>query len=183
MAANRNDILKLSAELMYCVRRNDIIGARCIVSDISEKEDRKLIASKRNNRNHDGGEVCRTPLFEAVVRGNVEMVRFLVKECNADLEERAGYELFMFELVTPLLFAAILNKLEVVRCLIDLGADINAVSSCGSTPVLIACGQSSVALAACFISHGADVRKPKKSGETCLMKSGQIQRTLPSPHR
>ena len=172
MAVGRYDILKLSAELMNCVQKNDIIGARCIVSDISEIEDRKLIASKRDDRNHDGGEVCSTPLFEAVVRGNVEMVSFLVEECNADSEERAEYIVFfMEELVTPLLWAAIINQLEVVRCLIDLGADINAVSPCGSTPVLFACDQLSTEVAEYLIGRGADINKPNKSGETCLMKA------------
>ena len=169
MAACRNDFLELSAELMYCVRRNDIIGARSIFSDISEKEDRKFIVAKRENHNHDDDEVCSTPLFEAVVQGNVEMVRFLVKECHADLEERVIY--FMDELVTPLWCAADTNKLEVVKCLIDLGADINAASSYGSTPVSSACAQSSPAVAECLIRYGADVRKKNKFGQTCLMEA------------
>ena len=164
MAVGRNDILKLSTDLLNFVRKNNIIGARCIVSDISEKEDRKLIASKTDHYNG--------PLFEAAVRGNAEMVSFLVKECYADLDERAGYiGLFMDELVTPLFCAAILKKLEVVRCLIDLGADINAVSSCGNTPVLLACDQWSTEVAEYLIRRGADINKPNKTGETCLMKA------------
>ena len=126
MAACGNDILKLSTELMNCVRKNDIIGARCLFFDITEKEDRKLIVAKRDDCNHDDDDDCNAPLFEAVVKGNAEMVNFLVKECNADLEERGGY--FKYELMTPLLCAALLHKLEVVRCLNDHGADINAVS-------------------------------------------------------
>ena len=171
MAVGRNDILKLSTELMNCVRKNDIIGARSLFSDISEEEDRKLIVAKRDNRNHDGDEICVAPLLEAVARGNVEMVRFLVEECNADLEEQAVYGFFMYEPLTPLLYAATWSKLEVVRCLIDLGADINAVSPCGSTPVLFACGTSSPAVAECLIKHGADIKTPNKSGETCLIKA------------
>ena len=165
MAVGRNDILKLSTDLLNCVRENDIIGARCIVSYISEKKDRKLIASKKDN--------CNAPLFEAAVRGNAEMVSFLVEECSADLEERAEYIGFHFidELMTPLLCAAISKKLEVARCLIDLGADINAVSSCGSTPVLFACDQPNTEVAEYLIKHGADINKPNKSGETCLMKA------------
>ena len=165
MAACRNDILTLSIELINCVRKNDIAGAKCLFSDITEREDRKFVVAKRDD--------CNAPLFEAVVRENVEMVRYLVKECYADLEDRGGH--FPYESVTPLWWAAAENKFEVVKCLIDLGADINAASPNGSTPVLYACSQSSPAKAEYLIRHGADVKKPNNIGETCLMKSVKLK--------
>ena len=130
MAACQNDILKLSTELLNCVRKNDIIGAKRLFFNITEKKDRKLIVAKR--------EDCNAPLFEAALKGNAAMMSFLVKECYADLEERGKYFVYKLtprasiftksnDLVTPLWYAAASNKLEVVKCLIDLGADINTV--------------------------------------------------------
>ena len=161
MACCQNDILKLSTKLLNCVLKNDIIGAKCLFFNIKEKEDRKLIVAKRND--------CNAPLFVAVLEGNAAMVSFLVKECYADLEERGGYH--TYRLMTPLLGATLLNNFEVVKCLIDLGADINAVSSCGSTPVLFACDQSNTEVAEYLIRRGADIKKPNDFGETCLMRA------------
>ena len=165
MDACRNDILTVSIELMNCVKKNDIAGAKRLLSDITEKEDRKSIVAKRDD--------CNAPLFEAALRGNVGMMSFLVKECHADLEERG--ERFKNELVTPLWCAASRMEHEVVRCLIHLGADINAGSPNGSTPVLVACGLSNPAVAEYLIRHGADVKKPNNIGETCLMKAVKLK--------
>ena len=73
MAACRNDIPTSAIELINCVQKDDIFGAKSLFFNITEKEDMKSIVAKRND--------CNAPLFEAVVRENVEMVRFLVKEC------------------------------------------------------------------------------------------------------
>ena len=166
MSSFQNDILKLSTELMNCVRKNDIIGARCIVSDITEEEDRKLIVAKRDD--------CNAPLFEAACTGNAAMISFLVKECYADLEERGRYLPYV-SLITPLLCATVMNNFEAVKSLIDLGADINAVSSCGSTPLLFVCGKWTSAVAEYLIRHGADIKKRNKYGETCLMKAVELK--------
>ena len=162
MGVFRNDILELSTKLMNCVLKDDIIGAKCLFYDITDKADRKSIVAKKRNG-------CNAPLFEAALRGNAAMVSFLVKECYADLEERGRY--YNNKLMTPLLLAAILDHFEVVKCLIDLGADINAVSFGGCTPVLFACDNSSPAVAEYLIRRGADIKKPNKSGGTCLMKA------------
>ena len=103
------------------------------------------------------------------------MVKFLVEECHADKEERGRYHCTAFgitetvHMVTPLWCAAVSNKLEVVKLLISLGADINATSDTGNTPVLYACKLMNVDVVKYLILHGADVRKPDNDGETCLM--------------
>ena len=121
----------ISTSLLECVERDDVDGARRLLVGIDE-QGRKLIVAKRGNSN--------APLFVAAMRGNVNMVEFLVKECLADTEELGRYEdhLQSCHLVTPLWCAAASNKLEVLNLLIDLGADINAPADDGSTPVLYA---------------------------------------------
>jgi len=73
------------------------------------------------------------PLFIACKRGHVEIVEYLIKKCDADIEQRGKY------CVTPLWCAAVSGNLEVIKCLIFHGADVNAVSDSGSTPVRSAC--------------------------------------------
>ena len=117
-----------------------------------------------------------------LVEGNAAMVSFLVKECYADLEERGRY--IPYEPMTPLLCAALLNNIEAAKSLIDLGADINAVSSCGSyTPLLFACGKWTPTVAEYLIRHGADTEKRKQIRRDVSNESGRIKRNLPTPHR
>ena len=137
-----------------------------------DEQDRKSIVAKRDDRT--------APLFVATMRGNVNMVEFLARECHANLEElsrckiRNEYKnsfnvVETAHLVTPLWCAAVTNKLEVVELLIDLGADINAASDTGNTPVLYACKMMNVDVVKYLILHGADVKTPDSDGETCLM--------------
>ena len=151
MAARQNEILEVSAGLMDGVRRHDAVNAMCPCI-ITEKDERDLFDENRKD--------CNERLFKAAVRGNAAMVRYLVKECYADLEERGGY--FPYESVTPLWCAAAFNKFEVVKCLIDLGADINAASPDGSTPVLYACDKGNPVMVKCLIRHGGGCSKAEQ---------------------
>ena len=155
-------ILNLSTSLLGCAHRNDVDGARRLLDGI-DRRDRRSIVAKGDNDN--------APLFVAAMRGNVDMVEFLVKECHADMEERGRYEdleLKSSYLVTPLWGAAASNYLDVVDLLINLGADINASSENGRTPILEACS-TNVDVVEYLLKHGADVNIPGKDGETCLM--------------
>ena len=77
-------------------------------------------------------------------------------------------------LVTPLWCASASNNLEVVKSLLDLGANINAASDTGSTPVLHAVFNRNCEMVEYLVRHGADVQKPNNVGETCLMKAAQL---------
>ena len=119
--------------LLECVYNDDVIGARSLIFGVNE-QDRRSIVANINNLN--------APLFVAAMRGNVEMVKFLVNECHADKEECGRYyckpigSTETVHMVTPLWSAAVSNKLEVVKLLMSLGADLNAASDTGNTPVL-----------------------------------------------
>lgn len=99
-----------------------------------KREVRKDIVSREK-------EGC-TALFIACKRGHVEIVEYLIKKCDADIEQRGRYEVLddrSVHCVTPLWCAAVSGNLEVIKCLISHGADVNAVSDSGSTPVRSAC--------------------------------------------
>ena len=110
----------------------------------------------------------------------MDTVEFLAKECHAEKEELGRFNYIYNEssgaavvyLVTPLWCAAASNKFEVAKLLIDLGADINAVSDYyGGTAVHHACDAMKVDVAKFLIMHGANVAKPDRYGVTCLMNA------------
>lgn len=75
----------------------------------------------------------RTTLYEAVVNGNFEMVRFLLDN-GASL--KLDYENSKFN---PLHWAASVGKVDIVELLIEEGADVNAQDSDGRTPLNWVC--------------------------------------------
>ena len=173
------EIQEISTSLLECVQADDVVGARRLLAGV-DKQDRKLIFAKKDN--------CDPPLFVAAKRGKVDMVEFLVEECGAGLEERGTCTSSMgiVELVTPLWCVVVLNKFEMVKRLIYLGADINAVSEFGETSVLGACAMN-VKFFNCLpcaienklfkerkdivqflIDHGSDLHKKNRWGDDVL---------------
>ncbi|EGI62018.1 Protein fem-1-like protein A [Acromyrmex echinatior] len=128
-----------------------------------KREIRKDIVSREK-------EGC-TALFIACKRGHVEIVEYLIKKCDADIEQRGRYEVptddRSVHCVTPLWCAAVSGNLEVIKCLISHGADVNAVSDSGSTPVRSACFMTHM------VENGADILKANYNGGTCLINSVQ----------
>lgn len=116
------------------------------------------------------------PLFIACKRGNAEIADFLVTICDADLEQRGMFENpedQSVHCVTPLWCAAVSGKLNVVRCLVRLGANVNAMSDTGSSCTRSACFLSKVDVVQFLVENGADINKPNFNGGTCLINAVQ----------
>lgn len=125
--------------------------------------------------------VCRikdgcAPLFIACMRGHAEMVDYLIKFGGADMEQRGLYEVpddRSVHYVTPLWCAAVSGRLNVIKCLVENGANVNAASDSGSTPVRSACFMTHMDVVRYLVDHGADILKPNYNGGTCLINSVQ----------
>ena len=116
------------------------------------------------------------PLFVACKRGHVEIVEYLITVCNADLEQRGLYEVpddHSVHCVTPLWCAAVSGKLAVIKCLVEHGANVNAISDTGSTPVRSACFMTHLDIVSYLVENGADILRPNYNGGTCLINSVQ----------
>ena len=157
------EIQEISTLLLMYVNADDVVGARSLLKGVN-KRDRKSIVAKRFD--------CNPPLFVAAMHGNVDMVECLANEWQADMEELGGFMNLLDNTrhqVTPLCFAGVLNHLEVMNLLINLGADINASSDTGYTPMLYACKMMNVDVVRSLVCNGADVQRPNNYGETSLM--------------
>ena len=97
------------------------------------------------------------------------MVKFLVKDCQANIQ--GGNNILFCHSVTPLWWAAANGRLEVVKLLQELGADINAVSNTGTTAVNQACSRRLTETVKFLVKQGTDIHRPDEQGETCLMNS------------
>jgi len=167
-AANSDDVERLSAELVKCVRNDQLVRAKLLVKNLT-REERTAISC---GTNEDG---C-SPLFIAAHLGRISFVNFLLEECYADIEQRGTYEVAEDQSrhqVTPLWCAAVADKLEVVRTLIRHGAEINAISDTQSTPVRSACYMTNIDIVRYLVESGADIHRPNVNGGTCLINSVQ----------
>ncbi|XP_076240814.1 protein fem-1 homolog C-like [Calliopsis andreniformis] len=131
------------------------------------KDQRKEIVSRMENG-------C-APLFIACRRGNVKIAEYLIIKCYADVEQRGKHDIPNKHVysVTPLWCAAVCGNIPVIKCLVKHGANVNAVSDCGSTPVRSACFMSNMDVVSYLVEHGADINKANHNGGTCLINSIQ----------
>jgi len=167
-ATNSEDIERLSAELLKCVRNDQLVRAKLLVKNLS-REERTAVS---RGTNEDG---C-SPLFNAAHLGRISFVNFLLEECCADIEQRGTYEVAedrSRHQVTPLWCAAVADKLEVVRTLIRHGAQVNALSDTQSTPVRSACYMTNIDVVKFLVENDADIHRPNVNGGTCLINSVQ----------
>lgn len=101
-------------------------------------------------------------IYDACRKGNVELIKQLSK-VNPDTintPNKSGY--------TPLIIAGYRNQLDAVKVLLDLGANVNAVSEDG-TVLTAACYKSNTALVKLLLEYHADVQVKNNAGTTPLM--------------
>ncbi|KAK3923380.1 Protein fem-1-like protein C [Frankliniella fusca] len=153
--------------------RHNYPGAR-LSSQLRSKLERLSVDSRKElvSRVRDG---C-APLFIACMRGHAEMVDYLIRFVGADVEQRGLYEVAADRSVhfaTPLWCAAVSGRLNVIKVLVENGANVNAASDSGSTPVRSACFMTHMDIVKYLVENGADILKPNHNGGTCLINSVQ----------
>ena len=118
----------------------------------------------------------KTILSEAVRHDHKEMVSLLVKEFGADIEQNS---LGNHPITTQALYATPLwwcaangsNLFEMMKLLVDLGADINSQCYSGANVLMVSCSRYRIAVSRFLLDNGADHSATDNAGKTCLMKS------------
>ncbi|MFO8042099.1 MAG: ankyrin repeat domain-containing protein [Alkalispirochaeta sp.] len=105
----------------------------------------------------------KTPLLMAAEQGHMEIVRYLVEEANADVNattpESRGE-------ITPLRYAISNEDYEMVRFLVENGADVNQANGSGWTPIMTAARVGNREILQYLLDEGADVRARTDDGTT-----------------
>ena len=101
-----------------------------------------------------------TPLLSAVNDGNLDEARILLREVCTDVNaETYGKDMFGFPTAngTPLQVAAIQGRLEMVKLLVEAGAEVNTPGIDGSTPLELAARSGNAELLQFLIARGARI--------------------------
>ncbi|XP_022091038.1 ankyrin repeat and KH domain-containing protein mask-like isoform X2 [Acanthaster planci] len=97
--------------------------------------------------------------------GYFELAQVLLK-MNANVEDRGSKGD-----CTPLMEAASAGHVDIVKLLIDYGADVNAQSSAGNTPLMYACSGGHEDAVKVLLDHGANIEDHNENGHTPLMEA------------
>jgi hypothetical protein len=101
-----------------------------------------------------------TPLITAVENGFTDLVRLLVMDLGADINQAMSNEW------TPLMLAS-RGNLAMVRCLVELGAEVGAVDSDGDTALLMSAREGRYTTMQYLLEDaGANFEDVNKHGET-----------------
>lgn len=102
------------------------------------------------------GDASITPLFLAARRGASGVVSVLLKEGQANADARSFYEGSYG--VSPLHVAAKEGHVDVIRLLVEAGADMNAIDEIGKTPLDYAVIRGHLGAIQMLVEAGADIQ-------------------------
>jgi ankyrin repeat protein len=107
------------------------------------------------------------PLCHAVISGNVEVARLLVKGLGADVNKEVPIE---SDGATPMTFAAMKGDVVMAHYLVkELGADVNQATQSGATPLHMAAEKGFMSMVRVLKKLGADVNRATLGGRSPLL--------------
>ncbi|XP_052088029.1 protein fem-1 homolog C-like isoform X2 [Mytilus californianus] len=159
-------VVKYANIIHRCIEEDNphkIITSLCMMT----REERKSVVSYKVNSN--------PALCFACLNNRLGIVKYLITECDTDIEQRGFYlePTQNTRIEAPPLWCATVpvNGIDVVRFLVEHGADINGYSDTQSTPLRAACFENNIPLVRYLVENGADVHKTNIWNQTCLMSS------------
>ena len=63
------------------------------------------------------------------------------------------------------------TNMQIIRYLVEHGADINKINKYGEVPLTYACRNGNILLVKCLVEHGADINKENNESKTPLFKA------------
>lgn len=104
------------------------------------------------------GSPVRFALHGAVGSGDAALVRHVLERYAPDVNDKDGWQ-------RAALHESMFGGLEIIRLLLEAGADANVPDDEGTTPIFYAVDRENPELVRLLIAHGAEVDRPNGRGE------------------
>ena len=104
----------------------------------------------------------RFPLLDSCKAGLLEVTGALLKEDVSKMDKANDHG------ATPLFFACFYGHLDIVRLLVEKGADKDKAPDHGATPLFVACQNGHLDVVQVLVEKGADMDKTMNDGATTL---------------
>jgi uncharacterized protein len=138
--------------------------------DLAERVDPSLHNQIEQTRRFMSGQLLQSPVEAAVTAGSATDVNAAITE-GAAVDERGDLGL------TPLQLAALQGKLDVVKVLVNKGANVNARSTFnGETALMKAVMTDHREIVRYLLDHGAQVDVKDNNGSTALFHAAYFNR-------
>lgn len=149
-------------------------GVSALAKAISYKKNRiaKILlekASKAEIENWSKEKRFDEMLCDAAYSGNLEMCELLLK-AGANVNGKGTFS-------TSLQTASRYNHPEIVKLLLDHGADLEQKDYEGNTPLILAASQGNMEIVKMLLAHGAAIQAKNNGGWTALMQAALFGRT------
>jgi len=102
-------------------------------------------------------------LINAAADGDIETIRKEIQTVNINEQGRFGS--------SALYSACNFNRLNVVRFLLENGADVNIADNKGTTPLMLASDNCNINLVRLLLDNGADIHMTDDRGRTALIRA------------
>jgi ankyrin repeat protein len=122
---------KLNLPLFEAVKSNNIQLVQSLLQGGGQQPQQQQQQQTNYNVNAEDAQGI-TPIIEASLLGNIEMVELLMLH-GATAQPQPGFR------HTPLRAACLTANIPLIKLLVDRGADVNAKSEGGRTPLMGAC--------------------------------------------
>jgi ankyrin repeat protein len=101
-------------------------------------------------------------IYNVITYGTLEELKPLLKDFDVNKPVKEGYAIH---------YAAFQNKTDIIRYLIDKGANVNAEFEDGATPLIAAAEYGYFETCSLLLEHNADVNKVDHHGNDALVKA------------
>lgn len=172
MADKCNSDDELNAKLLSAAVQEDIILLKTYLIETTDPSKYLNQIYRQNDE-----EKC-TLLMVACMKKNIDMVNMLLNLFKIDTEvlnavriDVNKQEMKMYENVTVLWAATAINCFEIVKRLVEYGAQVNHLTKTNSTALRCACFHGNMDIFRYLVEHGADVRIAKERNDTNLILS------------
>lgn len=122
----------------------------------------------------------RSPLITAVKNDHVDIIKFMLKNYKEDLNIEQVSTIVIdkksIEDAPPLWTAATMGRFDIVRVLVEHGADINHTTKSNSTPIRGAAYDGHTEIVEYLTNKGADIHKANNCGQSPLSIAAAMER-------